>query len=211
MSGPFVSSVSRRHPRLRRFLIATGVVVVLLAIPALALGGLWAVDRDAVPPRTTIAGVELSGSTREQAAPRSAGTSTGRSVSSARAGSRSPPAPRSGRSRSPTRRWTRRSPSGFSERAARHLGLGGERSIQLEYRLGPVRTCRAREPARRSLRRSPHECGSRAPRHPACPSSAAAPGTAVDRRALTRALRTLPHEVGLSVIDAAPAVPGCRG
>jgi vancomycin resistance protein YoaR len=205
VSGPFVSSVSRRRHWLRRLLIATGVVVVLLGIPALALGGLWVVDRDAVPPRTTIAGVELSGSTREQAA-RELGRNLDRPI---RLVGPNGVAFTSGATLGAEPLEDEALDSAFAvgllERAARHLGLGGERTIELEYRLGPVRLAELANRLDARFSDPPTNAdlvldGTDVSVIPA------APGTAIDRKALKRALRTLPHEVGVSVIDATPAV-----
>ena len=178
----------------------------MLAIPALALGGLWVVDRDAVPPRTTIDGIALSGSTREEAAA-ALGRNLDRPI---RLVGPSGVAFTSGTALGAEPLTDEALDEAFSvgllERAIRHLGLGGERSIPLDYRLGPVRTAELanRLDARFGVAPTNADLALHGTR---VSVTAAAPGTAVDRRALRLALRTLPREVGLSVIEAAPAVP----
>ncbi len=177
----------------------------MLGIPAVALAGLWVVDREAVPPRTTIDGLHLSGLTREQAAlelgqnvdrpirlvgPNGVAFTTGTAL---------------GAKPLEKAALDRAFDVGLLERAARHLGLGGEREIELEYRLGPVRTAELANRLDARFGDAPTNADIELD-GTAVSVVPAAPGTAVDRKALRRALRTLPREVGISVVAAAPAV-----
>lgn len=177
----------------------------MLAIPAAALAGLWVVDRDAVPPRTTIAGIEVSGATRPQVRAE-LGRNLGRSIRLVGpSGVAFTTGTALGAKPLETEALDRAFDVGLLERAARHLGLGGTRKIELEYRLGPVKVAELANQLDGRFADPPTNAdilldGTDVSVVPA------APGTAIDRKALRRALQTLPREVGISVIDAPPAV-----
>ncbi len=65
-SGPFISS-SRRTRRRKPALKALVILVLVTALCGLALGGLWLAERDALPARTVIIGVEVGGRTEVEA------------------------------------------------------------------------------------------------------------------------------------------------
>ena len=205
MPDPFVSSVSRHPRRLRRALIWLGVIVVVVGIPAAVLGGLFALDRDAVPPRTVIDGHDVSGETRAQAK-RELGRELDRPIRLV--------GPRGVAFTSGVE--LRAEPLtdaaldeafdvGAVRRAARHLGFGATRRIELSYRLGPVRLAVLANRLDKKFGNAPVNADLQV-KGTTVTVTPAAPGTGVDRKALKRSLVTLPPEVGLAVVEAAPAV-----
>jgi vancomycin resistance protein YoaR len=209
VSGPFVSSVTRRPRRGRTALVVVVALAAVAAVVGAAYGGLWLADRGEIPARTTVGGVPVGGLQLEEAAEevvlagreratlpiRLIGPGGEERTTGAKLGAEPlvDEAIEAAREASPL------------ERAWRRLGLGGTREIPLEYALGPVRVARLANALDERFADPPRNADI-VVRETAVRVRPAAPGTGVDRAALRHALRTLPSEVGLSLVASAPGV-----
>jgi vancomycin resistance protein YoaR len=209
VSDLFVSTATRPPHRRGRLLVVAGVVIGVLVAGAAAVGGVTLAERGTIPAGTTVGGVDVGGKTRdqaEQALAIAARQAVERPIKLIGLGGEAQTSGRELGARplvddaldqalatSPLRRLLRR------------VGIGEAEQLELDYRLGPVRTAAL-------ANRLDHRFGE-PPRSAVLVVEdgrthveSAAQGTAVDRRGLRRALRTLPVEVGLSLITADPAV-----
>ena len=186
-----------------------GVLTALAACIAVAAGVVALLERNTLPARTSIGGVEVGGRTEREAraalveaasrartrpirllGPGGATLTTGVELGAVPAVEEALQEARD---------------VGRPARLLRRLGIGSTRQLPLDYRLGPVRAARVSnrldlrfgEPSRdAAVVVSPREIV----------VEPAAPGRAVDRGALRRALRTLPDEVGIErVLHPLPA------
>ena len=209
MSDLFVSTATRPPRRGRRLLVVVAPLLVMLLLCAVAVAGLALAERGTIPAGTTVAGVDVGGKTRDearQAIANAARTVISRPIRLIGAG---------GEARTSGRDLGARPlvdealdealETGALDRVLRRVGVGKAETLELAYRLGPVRTAeladrldrRFGEPARDAVL-VVREGGTRVE-----PPSQ---GIRVDRRALRQGLRTLPAELGLPVETEHPAV-----
>lgn len=211
MPDPFVSSVKRRPRRLRRALGTLGLVAIVAGIPAVALAGLWALDRSTIPPRTFVDGIDVSGVGRDRAAALAQARPLDRPI---RLVGPSGVAFTSGtalRAEPLAEAAVEQAMDiGIIARAARHLGFGDTRTVTLEYRLGPVRLAELANRLDARFGEPPRNADLKL-KGTSVKVTPAAPGTGVDRKALKRALTPLPREVGIAVVHATPAVSTLAG
>ena len=209
MSGPFLSTAARPRRRTSRLLVALAVVLGVCAALAAAFGVVWLLERETIPRGTTIGGVAVGGMSEDQAR---------ETLRAAAAQRRSRPIALTGPSgaMSTSGAALRATPevdaalvealeASAPDRVLARLGLRDGPELPLTYRLAPVR---AAELANRIDARfgDPPEDAQVVVTDDAIRIVEAQAGTAVDRRALRRALETLPTEVALSVVDAWPVV-----
>lgn len=95
--------------------------------------------------------------------------------------------------------------TGPVERLLRHVGIGDAKRIPLAYRLGPVRAATVANRIDATFGSLPRD-GDVVVTADEIRVEPAAPGLAVDRGKLRRALRALPAEVGVPLEEAAPVV-----
>lgn len=209
MSGPFLSTATRPSRRPRRALTFLAAVVLVLAVLAGAFGIVALLERDAIPRGTTIGGVDVGGMDEE----------TARAALSRDAGQRlTRPIELSAEGRSMTTSGDELGAkpliddalalaldAGSTERVLARVGVRSGAEIPLEYRLAPVRAAELGNRIDDRLGHPPRDArvvvGDDEIRVVDGRS-----GTAVDRRALRRALRTLPANVALVVGEADPLV-----
>ena len=185
------------------------VVVASLVLVAAALGGLTLLERGTIPVGTTIAGVDVGGMTRNEAAaavlpsaqarvarpirligPRGEDTVTGRAL-----GARPLLDPALDEALH----------AGPAERLLRHAGIGTAGAIGVVYRLGPVRAAELANRLDSRFGEKPRDAGLVIDNE-AVAITAPAPGTLVDRGTLRQGLRTLPSELGIPLLRQAPTV-----
>ena len=209
MSGPFLSTSARPRRRGRRTLTILAVVIAVLALLAGAFGVVAFLERDAIPRGTTIGGVDVGGMDEEDAraaleraaAERRAQeitlTADGGSLTTSGADLRATPLIEEA--------LTTALDAGSTERVLSRLGLRNGPELVLAYRLAPVR---AAELANRIDARfgDPPQDAEVVVAPDEIRVKEATSGTAVDRGALRRALRTLPPEVAVDVVAAGPVV-----
>jgi vancomycin resistance protein YoaR len=209
VSDLFVSSATR-SPRRRRRVLVTLVVVVLAAVVVVGLlGGVAFAERGTIPAGTTVAGVDVGGQTRDEAA----GTIAGIAHSAV---ARPLRLIGSGGVAFATGRELGARPlvdvaldealdAGPFERLLRRVGIGKADRLELGYRLGPVRTA---ELANRLDRRfgEPARDAAVVVGQQEVTVEPPAQGTRIDRRALRKGLRTLPAELGLAVETELPRI-----
>ena len=209
MSDLFVSSATRSSRRRRRVLV-TLVVLVLAAVAVVALlGGVALAERGTIPAGTTVAGVDVGGQTRDEAAGTIAGIARSAVARPIRLIGSGGVAFATGRELGARPlvdvALDEALDAGTFERLLRRVGIGKADRLELAYRLGPVRTAelanrldrRFGEPARDAAVVVGREEVTVEP-----PSQ----GTRIDRRALRKGLRTLPAELGLAVETELPRI-----
>ena len=209
MSGPFISSTGRRRGGHRRLWTVLGAIGLVLAVLAAAFGVLWLLGKDEVPARTTIGGIPVGGLSEEAARARVEVAGAVRSRRPIRLVGPGGTAETTGAALGATPNVDEAVElalePGALERVWRRIGIGRERAIPLTYALGPVRTAELANDLDRQFADPPRN-GDLRVNGTDVRVVTAAPGTAVDRRALRRALVTLPPEVGLTLVDADPTV-----
>lgn len=209
MSDPFVSSVRRSPRRLRTVLVVLGVVLAVASLAAALLGGVLLVERGRVPAGTTIGGVAVGG--KSEADARAAIEAAAAAVIARPIRLLGPggEAVTSGRELGATAlvddALAEAMDAGPLDRLVRRVGIGDGQQLALSYRLGPVRAARVSNRIDRRFG-EPARDAAVVVKAAAVEVEPAAPGTAVDRGALRRALRTLPTEVGLTLVTSAPVV-----
>ncbi len=209
MSGPFLSTSARPRRRGRRILTILAVVVAVLALLAGAFGVVAFLERDALPRGTTIGGVDVGGMDEDEAR-----TALERAAAQRRA--REITLTADGGTMTTSGAELRATPlidealttaldAGATERVLSRLGLRDGPELVLAYRLAPVR---AAELANRIDARfgDPPQDAEVVVAPEEIRVNEATSGTAVDRGALRRALRTLPPEVAVDVVAAGPVV-----
>jgi vancomycin resistance protein YoaR len=209
MSGPFLSTAARPRRRPSRLLVTLAVALGVVAVLAAALGIVWLLERDTIPRGTTIAGVPVGGLSEDDAR---------EALKTAAAQREARPIALSGPGGAMTTSGAalRATPelddalveavdASAADRVLARLGLRDGPQHPLTYRLAPVR---AAELANRIDARfgDPPVDARVVVTDDAIRVVDAREGTAVDRRALRRALATLPSDVTLSVVHAAPVV-----
>ena len=210
MSGPFLSTVRRPRRRARRALVVLALVVVLVAVLAVAFGAIALLERSKLPRGTTIAGVDVGGSTESEARVAVARAAAARLDLPIRlVGAGGALAATSGRE-------LRARPlvadavaeadhAGSLARVLARVGLRHGRQVELAFRLGPVAAATLAD-------RLDDRFGDpwRDARVDVADESIrvveARPGTGVDRKALRRSLRTLPTRVQLRIVTVRPVV-----
>ena len=184
-------------------------MLALLALGAVALGGIALMERGRIPAGTTVAGVDVGRKTREEARRtirravrpmiarpiRLLGTGGEATTSGSELGARP----------LVDAALDEALDTGRFDRVLRRLGIGNARKLGLAYRLGPVRAAEVAnrldrvfgEPARNArVVIGERETTIEPP----------SPGTRIDRGALRSGLRTLPPELGLPLRKVPPAV-----
>ena len=211
MSGPFLSTVRRPRRRARRALVVLALVAGLVAVLAVAFGAIALLERDTLPRGTTIAGVDVGGSTESEArvaVARAAAARLDLPDPPRRAGRRSrrDERPRASRNDRSSRDAVAEADHGGSlARVLARVGLRHGRQVELAYRLGPVAAAKLAD-------RLDDRFGDpwRDARVDVAEESIrvveARPGTGVDRKALRRSLRTLPTRVQLRIVTVRPVV-----
>ena len=188
-----------------------GALVAVVALMAAFVGGLALSERRTIPAGTTIGGVDVGGMTRDEAAAAVLPTAQDRVGRSIRL-----IGPR-GEERVNGRDLGARPlldealavavDASPGERLLRHAGLGAAESIDVVYRIGPVRAAELANRLDRRFGEQPQNADLVVdPDSLATSISEPAPGTLVDRAALRRGLRTLPAELGVPLRPRAPSV-----
>jgi len=209
MSGPFLSTSARPRRRGRRTLTILAVVVVVLALLAGAFGVVAFLERDAIPRGTTIGGVDVGGMDEDEARAaleRAAAQRRAREITlTADAGSLTTSGAELRATALIDEALTTALDAGSTERVLSRLGVRDGPELVLAYRLAPVR---AAELANRIDARfgDPPQDAEVVVASDEIRVNEATSGTAVDRGALRRALRTLPPEVAVDVVAAGPVV-----
>lgn len=202
-------SPSRPARRRGRGLLVAGALAAVLVLAAAALGGLALSERRTIPEGTTIAGVDVGGMRRDEAAAAvlpAAQARVGRSIRLI--------GPR-GEARVTGRALGARPlldaaldtalAAGPGERLLRHAGIGAAEQIAVVYRLGPVRAAELANRLDERFGEKPRNAGLVVDAGTAS-ISVPAPGTLVDRGALRQGLRTLPPELGVPLRRELPTV-----
>ncbi|MBA2295143.1 MAG: VanW family protein [Actinobacteria bacterium] len=209
MSGPFMSVANRPRRRARRSL---RVLLGALALVALLLGARGAIalaERGSLPRGTTIGGVPVGGLSEHEAGVRVEAAAARRVARPIRLVT--PGGPGFTRGRELRARpelgaaLERAAEGGTTLRTLARLGLQDGPDVELTYMLAPVPAARLgnRLDARFG---DPARDGRVVVTPEAILVTEARAGTAVDRRALRRALRTLPETIRLSVVSSRPVV-----
>jgi vancomycin resistance protein YoaR len=207
--GPFVSVANRSRRRLRRSVLLALAVVVLVAVLVGAFGAVALAERGTIPRGTTIGGVDVGGMSEAEArraveraaarrvtrpirlvGPDGQLTTTGRAL-----GAR----PRVGAA------LDEALDSGPVGRALARVGLRSGPTLELAYRLAPVRAATLANRIDRRFGDPPQDADANVTDDAVLVLSDR-PGTAVDRGALRRALVPLPATVALSIGPADPVV-----
>ena len=206
MSDLFLSSATRPPRRGRRVL----VVLALAALAAVALlGGVALAERGTIPAGTTVAGVDVGGQTRDEAAATIADAARAAVASPIRLIGSGGVAFTSGRELGARPlvdvALDQALDAGPFERLLRRVRIGTADRLELAYRLGPVRTA---ELANRLDRRfgEPARDAEVVVGKDEVTVEPPSQGTRVDRRALRKGLRTLPAELGLAVATELPRI-----
>lgn len=201
-------SVKPRRGR-RRGLRAAVALVGLIVLAAAALGVLALTERRTIPVGTTIAGIDVGGMTRGEAAAAVLPAASVRAAGSIRL-----IGPRGEERVTGTALGARplldialaaALRAGAGERLLRHAGIGEAQRISLAYRLGPVRAAELANRLDKRFGEKPRDAGLVVTAG-GVSTTAPAPGTIVDRGALRRSLRTLPPELGVPLRRQSPAV-----
>jgi vancomycin resistance protein YoaR len=209
MSGPFLSTAARPRRRASRLLVALAVLAGVFAALAAAFGIVWLLERDSIPRGTTIGGVAVGGMSEDEAR---------EALQAAAAQRRSRPIALTGpsgamRTSGAALRATPELDVALDEalkasapdRVLARLGLRDGTELPLTYRLAPVRAAEVANRIDARFGDAPEDARV-VVTNDAIRVVEAHAGTAVDRRALRRALATLPTEVTLSVVEAWPVV-----
>ena len=209
MSAPFLSTSARPRRRGRRTLTILLVLVAVIAALAAAFGIVAFLERDAIPRGTTIGGVDVGGMVEDEAR-----AALGRE--SAQRSARTITLTAEGGSMTTSGTELRATPlidealataldAGATERVLSRVGLRDGPDVDLAYRLAPVRTA---ELANRIDARfgDPPQDAEVVVAADEIRVKEATSGTAVDRGALRRALRTLPPQAAVGVVAAGPVV-----
>ena len=182
-----------------------GFVVLVAA----AVGFLALTQRSTIPARTSIAGVDVGGMTRDEATAAVLPTARRRVAGSIRL-----IGPRGEERVAGTTLGARplldaalavALSAGVREKLVRRAGIGKARRITLAYRLGPVRIAELANRLDRRFGEKPRDADLVVTAG-GVSVSAPAPGTVVDRGALRQGLRTLPLELGVPLRRQSPAV-----
>ena len=176
------------------------MLALVLVLAAAVIGGIALSERGTIPAGTTIAGVDVGGMTRDEAAAAVLPVAQARVTRSIRL-----IGPR-GEARVSGRALGARPlldpaldtalAAGPGERLLRHAGIGAAEAIAVVYRLGPVRAAELANRLDRRFGEQPRNAGLVVDGG-VVSVSAPAPGTLVDRGALRQGLRTLPSELGV--------------
>lgn len=209
MSGPFLSTAARPRRGARKSFLGLLAVVTALAAGAGALGVVALLERDVIPRGTTIGGVDVGGMDEDEARARleqAVAQRTARRIALATSkGSMTTSGAELGASPLLDEALADALDAGATDRVLARVGLRDGPQLELAYHLAPVR---AAELANRIDRRfgDPPRDARVEVSDDAIRVVEARSGTAVDRRALRRSLRTLPDRVSLSIGERGPVV-----
>ncbi len=209
MSGPFLTSTARPRRRGSRALTIAARVAAVVAALAAAFGIVAILERNSIPRGTTIGGVDVGGMDEEAARAalqREAAEQAARTVTlTADTGSLTTSGAELGATPLIDEALASARDAGATDRVLARLGVRDGPDLTLTYRLAPVR---AAELANRIDARfgDPPRDAEVVVSEDQIVVKEARSGTAVDRGALRRALRTLPAEVELDVRPADPVV-----
>lgn len=209
VSDLFLPPSARPRRRGRPALLVAAALASVILLGGAAVGGLALTERGTIPARTSIAGVDVGGLTRSEAAAAVLPTAKRRVASSIRligprgeervTGSALGARPLLDAALVAALR------AGAGERLLRRAGIGKARSISLAYRLGPVRTAELANLLDMRFGEKPQDADLVVAAD-GVSISAPAPGTSVDRGALREGLRTLPPELGVLLRPQSPTV-----
>jgi len=209
MSGPFLSTAVRPRRRAGRALVILAALAVLLALLAGAFGIVAFLERDTIPRGTTIGGVAVGGMDEDEAR---AALEQAAAERSARPVTLSA----DGGSMTTSGDVLRATPliddalstaldSGATDRVLARIGFRDGPQLALRYRLAPVRVAQLANRIDARFGKPPRDARV-VVTDDDIRVGAARSGTAVDRGALRRALRTLPRGVNLAIVGAEPVV-----
>jgi len=205
----FLSPSVRPRRRRRRGLLTAVAVAGLVALVAAALGVLALTERGTIPVGTTIAGIDVGGMTRDEAAAAVLPTAKGSVARSIRLigprGEERVTGSALGARPLLTVALDTALHAGALERLLRHAGIGEAQQVALAYRLGPVRLAELANRLDERFGEKPLDAGLVVTAD-GVSISTPAPGTIVDRAALRQDLRSLPLELGVPLRRQAPAV-----
>jgi vancomycin resistance protein YoaR len=214
MSGPFLSVARKPRRRSRGALVAVGVVLVLVALLAAAFAALAFVERDTIPRGTTIGGVDVGGLGEADARRALARASARRLEQPIRLVGPEGEITTSGRALDARPRveaaLAAALDAGPFDRVLARLGVRDGPELELAYRLAPVRAAELANRVDRRFGDPPRDADVRVT-DDGVEVVEARDGTAVDRGALRRALRTLPSRLALPIGHAAPVVATREG
>ena len=209
MSGPFLSTAARPRRRAGRSFVVQAVALAALAAVGGALAVVAFLERDVIPRGTTIGGVDVGGMDEEEARAELEREAAARSAQPIAL-------------TTPTGSITttgvelRASPlldealaaaldASSTDRVLARLGLRDGPRLELRYRLAPVRAAQLANRIDRRFGDPPRDARVEVS-DDAIRVVEARGGSAVDRGALRRGLRTLPERVSLSIVATGPVV-----
>lgn len=209
MSGPFLSTAARPRRRAGRSFVVLAVALAALAAVGGALAVVAFLERDVIPRGTTIGGVDVGGMDEEEARAELEREAAARSAQPIAL-------------TTPTGSITttgvelRASPlldealaaaldASSTDRVLARLGLRDGPRLELRYRLAPVRAAQLANRIDRRFGDPPRDARVEVS-DDAIRVVEARGGSAVDRGALRRGLRTLPERVSLSIVATGPVV-----
>ena len=209
MSGPFLSTAARPRRRAGRSFVVLAVALAALAAVGGALAVVAFLERDVIPRGTTIGGVDVGGMDEEEARAELEREAAARSAQPI---ALTTPAA----SITTTGVELRASPlldealaaaldASSTDRVLARLGLRDGPRLELRYRLAPVRAAQLANRIDRRFGDPPRDARVEVS-DDAIRVVEARGGSAVDRGALRRGLRTLPERVSLSIVATGPVV-----
>jgi vancomycin resistance protein YoaR len=209
MSGPFLSTAVRPRRRAGRALVVLAALVVVLALLAGAFGVVALLERGTIPRGTTIGGVDVGGMDEDAARSAlvdAAADRTARPVTlSAPRGSMTTSGDELGARPRIEEALGTALDSGAMDRVLARIGVRDGPQLALGYRLAPVRAARLANRIDARFGDPPRDARVVVSDDEIRVVEALS-GTGVDRSALRRALRSLPADVELSIVDADPVV-----
>lgn len=209
MSGPFLSTAARPRRRAGRSFVVLAVALAALAAVGGALAVVAFLERDVIPRGTTIGGVDVGGMDEQasraelerEAAARSAQpialTTAAGSITTTGVELRASPLL--------DEALAAALDASSTDRVLARIGLRDGPRLELLYRLAPIRAAQLANRIDRRFGDPPRDARVEVS-DDAIRVVEARGGTAVDRRALRRGLRTLPERVSLSIVETGPVV-----
>ena len=209
MSTPFLSTSTRPRRRARRLLTILAVAVGVLAAVAAAFGIVAVLERDAIPRGTTIGGVEVGGMDEDEA--RAALRAEARRqlvrpiTLSAAGGSMTTSGAELEATPLVDEALVPALDAGATDRVLSRIGVRDGPELPLAYRLAPVRAAQLANRIDDRFGDPPLDAKVVVEADEVRVEEARS-GTAVDRGALRRRLRTLPREARLDIAASGPVV-----
>lgn len=209
MSGPFLSTAARPRRRAGRSFVVLAVALAALAAVGGALAVVAFLERDVIPRGTTIGGVDVGGMDEEEARAELEREAAARSAQpialTTAAGSITTTGVELRASPLLDEALAAALDASSTDRVLARIGLRDGPRLELLYRLAPIRAAQLANRIDRRFGDPPRDARVEVS-DDAIRVVEARGGTAVDRRALRRGLRTLPERVSLSIVETGPVV-----